>query len=159
MRARVPKEKRVTPTRLLIGQIMIVFAIMALGVWAATQWAAAMLAYQPQLGQPWFEFRHWSVYRPWAVFGWWFHYEAYAPAVFNRAGALAAASGFVGCGAAVCGSLWRARQVGHVTTYGSARWADQREIAQAGLFGKTGTFLGRFGQHYLRHEGSELLLG
>lgn len=147
-----------TPTRLLIGEIMIVFAIMALGVWAATQWAAAMLAYQPQLGQPWFEVRHWPVYRPWALFGWWFHYEAYAPSVFNRAGALAAASGFIGCGAAVCGSLWRARQVGQVTTYGSARWADQCEIARAGLFGEAGTFLGRFGRHYLRHQGSEHVL-
>jgi hypothetical protein len=43
-----------TPTRLLIGQILIVFAIVVLGLWAATQWAASMLAYQPQLGRPWF---------------------------------------------------------------------------------------------------------
>ena len=46
-----------TPTKLLIGQILVVFAIMALGVWAATQWAASMLAYQPELGLPWFELR------------------------------------------------------------------------------------------------------
>lgn len=39
-----------TPTRLLIGQIALVFAIVALGVWGATEWAAAMLAYQPELG-------------------------------------------------------------------------------------------------------------
>lgn len=31
-----------TPTKLLIGQIVIVFAIMLLGVWAATQWAVWM---------------------------------------------------------------------------------------------------------------------
>lgn len=43
-----------TPNKLLIGQIVIVFAVIILGVWAATQWAAAMLAYQPQLGTPWF---------------------------------------------------------------------------------------------------------
>ena len=43
-----------TPTKLLIGQILIVFAIVILGVWAATQWAAAMLGYQPELGAPWF---------------------------------------------------------------------------------------------------------
>lgn len=29
-----------TPTKLLTGQIMIVFAIVILGVWVATQWAA-----------------------------------------------------------------------------------------------------------------------
>ena len=76
-----------TPTKLLVGQISIVFAIVLLGLWAATQWAAAMLAYQPRLGAPWFEIAALPVYRPGALFGWWYHYEAYAPAVFNKAGA------------------------------------------------------------------------
>jgi type IV secretion system protein VirD4 len=117
-----------TPTKFLIGQILIVFAIVVLGVWAATQWAAAQLAYQPQLGPAWFVLGRLPLYRPWALFGWWYHYEAYAPGVFNPAGALAAASGFLGCFAAVAGSLWRARQTGLVTTYGSARWAEPREM-------------------------------
>ena len=34
-----------TPTRLLIGQILVVFAIVIAGVWAATQWCAAALGY------------------------------------------------------------------------------------------------------------------
>jgi type IV secretion system protein VirD4 len=144
-----------TPTKLLIGQILVVFAIMALGVWAATQWAAAMLGYQPELGSPWLELRGLPFYRPWALFGWWFHYEAYAPAVFNKAGSLAAASGFLGCGAAVAGSLWRARQRGAVTTYGSARWATAREVGEAGLFGGAGLFLGSFAGADLRHDGPE----
>ena len=144
-----------TPTRLLIGQILVVFAIMALGVWAATQWAAAMLAYQPELGLAWFELRGLPVYRPWALFGWWFHYEAYAPAVFNKAGALAAASGFMGCAAAVAGSLWRARQSSNVTTYGSARWATEVEVRRAGFFGDAGVFLGCLGGAYLRHDGPD----
>ena len=97
-----------TPTKLLIGQILVVFAIMMLGVWAATQWAASMLAYQPELGRPWFSLRQLPIYRPWALFPWWFHCEAYAPAIFNKAGALAGGSGFLGCAAAVAGSLWRA---------------------------------------------------
>jgi type IV secretion system protein VirD4 len=42
-----------TPTKLLIGQIFVVFGIVILGVWAATQWAASMLGYQAQLGAPW----------------------------------------------------------------------------------------------------------
>jgi type IV secretion system protein VirD4 len=145
----------VTPTKLLIGQILIVFAIIVLGVWAATQWAASMLGYQPQLGAPWFMLGELPIYRPWALFGWWYHFEAYAPEVFDKAGALAGASGFLGCGAAVAGSLWRARQTGLVTTYGSARWATEREIAAAGLFGDRGVFLGRIGGAYLRHDGAE----
>jgi len=147
-----------TPTKFLIGQIAIVFAILILGVWASTQWAASMLGYQARLGAPWFVIGRWPFYRPWLLFGWWFSYEAYAPGVFNRAGSLAAASGFLGCGAAVVGSLWRARQVGNVTTYGSARWAGHRELARAGLLRDAGVFLGRFDDHYLRHDGPEHVL-
>jgi hypothetical protein len=95
-------------------------------------------------------------YRPWAIFLWWYHYDAYAPHVFDRAGAIAGASGFVGCGAAVGGSLWRARQRRNVITYGSAHWASPREIMAAGLFGDGGIFLGRLGERFLRHDGSSL---
>jgi type IV secretion system protein VirD4 len=144
-----------TPTKLLLGQILIVFAIVIGGVWIATQWAASMLAYQPQLGAPWFQLGRIPVYRPWALFGWWYHYEAYAPHVFDRAGALAAATGFFGCFAAVGGSLWRARQSGNVTTYGSARWASVDEAKAAGLLGESGVLLGRLGAEYLRHDGPE----
>ena len=62
-----------TPTKLLVGQILVVFAIMVLGVWAGTQWAAAMLGYQPRLGAPWFVAGGVPFYRPWALFGWWYH--------------------------------------------------------------------------------------
>ncbi|MGF7150099.1 type IV secretion system protein VirD4 [Sphingomonas zeicaulis] len=144
-----------TPTKLLIGQILVVFAIVILGVWAATQWAAAMLAHQPQLGSPWFHVGGLRVYQPLALFGWWYHFDAYAPDVFDKAGTLAAASGFLGCGAAIFGSVWRARQSSHVTTYGSARWATAAEIAAAGLHGDAGVFLGRLGRRYLRHDGPE----
>jgi type IV secretion system protein VirD4 len=148
-------ENFVTPTKLLVGQILIVFAIIAIGVWTASEWAAFMLNFQPRLGEPWFSIANLPIYRPWSLFPWWFHYEAYAPAVFNRAGAFAGASGFLGCGAAIVGSLWRARQVGAATTYGSARWATPREIERAGLLGAEGVFLGRLDAHYLRHSGPE----
>jgi len=84
-----------TPTKLLIGQIAIVFAIVILGVWAATQWCADMLGYQAQLGNPWFDLFGWPVYEPWKLFEWWHFYEAYAPEVFDKAGMLAGASGFM----------------------------------------------------------------
>lgn len=147
-----------TPTKLLIGQILVVFAIVIAGIWAATQWAAGMLAYQPQLGPPWFIVFDTPVYQPWAVFPWWYHYDAYAPHVFDKAGTLAGASGFVGCAAAIFGSLWRARQQRHVTTYGSARWAEIREIERAGLLGDAGAFLGHHHGRYLRHDGPEHIM-
>jgi type IV secretion system protein VirD4 len=140
---------------LLIGQILIVFAIVLLGVWAATQWAASMLGHQPELGRAWFRLSGVPIYRPWALFIWWYHYEAYAPHVFDRAGLLAGGSGFMGCAAAISGSLWRARQSRHVTTYGSARWASSGEVVRAGLHGPAGVMLGSLRGNYLRHDGPE----
>src|SRR3546814_6753441 len=99
------REKPLTPTKLLVGQIFVVFEIVIAGVWAATQWCAAQLGYQPQLGPAWFILFDTPVYRPWSIFPWWYHFEAYAPEVFDKAGILAAASGFLGCGAAIAGSL------------------------------------------------------
>jgi type IV secretion system protein VirD4 len=144
-----------TPTKLLIGQILIVFAIVLAGVWAATQWAAAMLAYQPELGSPWAIVGGVPLYRPWVLFAWWYHFGAYAEPIFDRAGMLAGASGFLGCGAAIAGSLWRARQSSNVTTYGSARWANAREVEAAGLHRDAGVLLGSLGARYLRHDGPE----
>jgi type IV secretion system protein VirD4 len=144
-----------TPTKLLIGQILVVLAIIIASIWAATQWAAASLAYQPELGPPWFELLHMQVYRPWSIFAWWFSFDAYAPIVFDQAGAIAACGGLLGCGAAIVGSVWRARQSNNVTTYGSARWATHSEIAAAGLLGKSGVALGRIANTYLRHDGPE----
>ncbi|WP_306998602.1 type IV secretory system conjugative DNA transfer family protein [Sphingopyxis sp. DBS4] len=82
-----------TPTKLLIGQILVVLAIVLAGVWIATQWCAAMLGYQTELGVAWFEVGGVPVYRPWAIFWWWYSFDAYAPHVFDKAGALAGALG------------------------------------------------------------------
>ncbi len=147
-----------TPTKLLIGQFIVVFAIVLAGVWSATQWAAAELAYQPELGPPWFVAFGRPIYQPWALFGWWFSFEAYAPTLFEEAGAIAAASGLIGCVAAIFGSLWRARQRNNLTTYGSARWADAGDIRRAGLLTEAGVFLGRTGPRYLRHDGPEHIM-
>src|SRR3546814_10262081 len=110
-----------TPTKLLIGQILVVLAIIVAGIWMATQWAAAALAYQPELGEPWLVLLGAPIYRPWSIFVWWFQFDAYAPIIFDEAGAIAASGGLVGCGAAIFGSVWRARQSGNVTPYGERK--------------------------------------
>ena len=92
-----------TPTKFLVGQIAVVFAVAIGGLWLATQWAAWKLGYQPQLGLPWFTLFHQPLYRPWSLFGWWYAYDAYAPTLFNEARSIAAASGFAGCAVAIIG--------------------------------------------------------
>ena len=144
-----------TPTKILLGQAMVVFAIIVGSLWAATQWAAAMLGHQAALGPAWFNAAGQPVYLPWRLFEWWYAYVAYTPAIFNKARALAAAGGIGGVVVAIIGSVWRARQSRKVTTYGSSRWATKSEAKRAGLFEPSGLFLGRLHERYLRHDGPE----
>jgi type IV secretory pathway TraG/TraD family ATPase VirD4 len=116
-------------------------AVAAFGVALATQWTAAALGYQLRLGAPWFLMFGTPIYYPWRLFQWWYFYNAYAPEIFLRGGAIAACSGIASASAAVAASVWRARQSRLVTTYGSARWATHDEIAKAGLLNPAGVFL------------------
>ncbi len=144
----------VSTNQLLIGQVLMVFAIILAGLVVATQWTAMALGYQGRLGAPWFTLGV-PVYYPWRLFQWWYAYEAYAPQVFNRGGLIAASSGLLGAFAAVCGSVWRGRQSRLATTYGTARWASRAELRSAGLLQRSGVFLGTAGEDYLRHDGPE----
>ena len=147
-----------SPSKILIGQFLIVLSIIVLTMWGATQWVAHELGYQAGLGQPWFLWDDWPVYRPWRLFQWWYAYEAYAPEVFARGGAIAASGGLLGILAAVLGSVWRSRWERSVTTYGSARWAEKSDLQKAGLLKDEGVFLGRWKDKYLRHGGPEHVL-
>lgn len=142
----------------LFGQIAVVFSIVIAGVWSATQWTAAALAYQLRLGLPWFDFFGTPVYHPWRLFEWWFFFDAYAPHVFDIGGAIAGGSGLVAVVVAIAMSVWRSRQSRLVTTYGSARWANTADIRKAGLVQSAGVFLGLHDGQYLRHEGPEHVL-
>jgi type IV secretion system protein VirD4 len=142
----------------LFGQILAVIGIVVAGTWAATQWTAAHLGYQLRLGAPWFDLFGIPFYHPWRLFEWWYWYDAYAPRLFLKGGAIAATSGFSAAFVAIGMSVWRARQSRRVTTYGSARWADAKEIRNAGLIGTAGVFLGLHHDRYLRHDGPEHVL-
>lgn len=50
-------------TKILWGQITVVFLIVLFTTWTATQWTAYHLGFQPQLGHPWFELMGWSTPR------------------------------------------------------------------------------------------------
>lgn len=142
----------------MFGQIATVLCIALGGIWAATQWTAVALGHQAALGPPWLDLFGTSIYHPWSLFEWWYFFDAYAPDVFLRGGIIAASSGLLATGAAIAMAVWRSRLAKHVTTYGSARWAESEEIRAAGLTQPTGVFLGRLRTRegdYLRHEGPE----
>ena len=144
-----------SPGKVLVGQIIVVLGLALAGVWAATEYVAAALGYQAQLGHSWTLIFSVPVYRPWSFFVWWFEFDAYAPRVFARGGFIAASGGLLGAVSAIIGSVLRARQAKRVTTYGSARWASPRDLKRSGLLKPTGVFLGRMGEDYLRHDGPE----
>ncbi len=144
--------------RILWGQIAVVFTIVLVMTWAATQWVAFRLGFQPQLGAPWFEPAGLPVYYPPAFFWWWFSFDAYAPAIFVEGGIIAVSGGFLAIAAAILMSIIRAREARNVATYGSARWAEDKEIRSAGLLGPDGVVLGRYDRDYLRHDGPEHVL-
>jgi type IV secretion system protein VirD4 len=146
-------------TKILWGQIVVVLAIVVVTMWAATQWVAWKLGYQPQLGQPWFELNsEVPVYFPPSFFWWWYAYDAYAPRVFVEGAYIASSGGFISIAVAVAMSVWRAREAKTAATYGSARWAVPSEIRAAGLTAPDGVVLGRFERNYLRHDGPEHVL-
>jgi len=132
---------------------------MVLGcLWAATQWTAAMLAYQPALGAPWIDLLGLKVYAPWKLFSWWLAFGAQAPSVFARTGTLAALGGVIAGLFAIGGAAWRAGHSVTSTTYGSARWASSTDVQKAGLFADRGIVLGVNAGRYLRHDGPEHVL-
>jgi type IV secretion system protein VirD4 len=145
-------------TRILWGQILVVFTIVLSTTWAATEWTAWRLGFQPQLGAPWFEIWGWPIYYPPAFFWWWYFYDAYAPPIFIEGAIIAASGGFIAIAAAILMSVWRAREAQNVDTYGSARWAKPDEVKAAGLLGPDGVVLGKLKDNYLRHDGPEHVL-
>ncbi len=145
-------------TKILWGQLTIVFAIVLVTLWGATQWTAWRLGYQAQLGPPWLELAGTPIYFPPAFFWWWYAYDAYAPSIFVEGACIAASGGFISIAVAIGMSVWRAREAKNVATYGSARWATVREARHAGLIGPDGVVLGKLGDSYLRHDGPEHVL-
>ncbi|KAF0096019.1 MAG: conjugal transfer coupling protein TraG [Rhodospirillaceae bacterium] len=131
-------------TKILWGQVLLVSLVVLAFVWTATEWTAWRLGFQPQLGHPWFELLGWPVYQPPAFFWWWFAFDAYAPDIFNEGGYIAAAGGIAAVAVATTMSVWRAREAKQVTTYGSARWAETREIREACVLDDKGVLLGRW---------------
>ncbi|MDA9473387.1 conjugal transfer protein TraG [Bradyrhizobium sp. CCBAU 65884] len=145
-------------TKILWGQVLAVLAIVLLTFWTATEWTAWRLGFQAQLGQPWFELFHFPFYLPPAFLWWWYAYDAYAPHIFVEGAYIAASGGIIAAAVAIGMSVWRAREAKNAETYGSARWAEAKEIGQAGLLGPDGVVLGRFERTYLRHDGPEHVL-
>jgi len=122
-----------SPNSILIGQVGVVFTTIGAGVWGATQWVATELRFDPYLGQPWFMLSDTPVYYPWRLFEWWYAFEPYAPEVFARGGQIVIGASFLGVAFSIIGSVWRGRQAKKLTTFGSSRWANDKDLQGKGV--------------------------
>lgn len=122
-----------------------------LGLNAATYWIA------------W----HWqlSLWQwPWMSVVWWNQYGADYPALFQKAGLIFTGFLLLGVLIAVCFvKAARARQGIERYLHGAARWANQRDLENAGLLNNNGVYVGawldkRGNKRYLRHAGAEHVL-
>ena len=144
--------------RVSLVQTGIAFLIVIAALFISTQWAAGMLGNQPALGDPLLHVLGLKLYAPWKLFEWWLAFDSQAPDVFARAGAAAAFGGLASGAIAIGGAAWRTSLNRRPTTYGSARWADFRDMRGAGLFAENGIVLGLYNKSYLRHDGAEHVL-
>jgi type IV secretion system protein VirD4 len=148
----------VHPVHFSILKVALALLVVVASLFAATQWAAAMLGYHPGLGDPWLHVLGLNVYAPWKLFVWWLEFHGQASHVFVRAGIVAAFGGLASGAVAIGGAAWRASRRNQPTTYGSARWAGYRDVRDAGLFADNGIVLGLYHRRYLCHDGSEHVL-
>lgn len=107
---------------------------------AATQYAAATLAYQHALGAPLFKIGTAFVYPPWACMDWLQRYERQAPHVFGVVQAIGFGGGLVSFLLFLCG-ITRLRTRPASTAHGSARWATEDDLQKVGLLDDAGVVL------------------
>jgi type IV secretion system protein VirD4 len=119
---------------LLLGRVLAWFLPTVAGFQLATQMLAATWGYHPALGMPWCSFGALRLYAPWQWLVWLWRSQGQSPEVFTWPLRLAASGAVLGLLLSVGLTLWaQRRRVQGETTYGSARWASERDVRRSGL--------------------------
>lgn len=122
-------------------KVLILLVMLFLGFSLATQYVAYSLMYDSSLGRPLYNF--WSIpfYSPWKLITWEFQFGSLNRDPFNTAWFIVIglwAVSFVLFGAASGMRVSKQESI----TYGSARWASEKDIKAAGLYSGEGVVLG-----------------
>jgi len=152
IRANKPQTSKLIPIMALIT--------LAAGLATSTQFFAHEFGYQSALGP-----HYGQLYPPWAIVIWASNWYAKYPDVFMKAGSVGMMVTSVGLILLVVTKMVQANtSKASEYLHGSARWADKKDIEQAGLLGNdegvyVGGWLDKKGEfHYLRHNGPEHIL-
>ena len=120
-------------TKILWGQIVVVFPIVLATMWGATEWTAWRLGFQPELGPPWFELAALAGLSAARLLLVVVPLRRLCAADLRRGRAISPPpAALISIVIAIGMSVWRAREAKNAETYGSARWADREEIQAAG---------------------------
>ncbi len=155
----VGPQVRQKPHTDMAMQAVWVFFVFALGVFSATQFAAYQFNYHPALGV-----NARGLYPPWMILVWALRWHARYSDVFMKAGSMGVVASGIGMIGLVMRKLLRANtSKANEYIHGSARWASEKDIKQAGLMDNEGVYVGGWLDskntlRYLRHIGPEHVL-
>jgi len=130
-------------TKILWGQITLVFAIVLITVWASTQWTVWRLGLSTPALATLVRARPGPVLFSPDLLLVVVRLRRLCPAIFVEGACITASGGFLSIGVAIGMSFWRARDAKNTGTYGSARWATAGEARHAGLIDPDGVVLGK----------------
>jgi type IV secretion system protein VirD4 len=144
--------------RIYWGQVLAVLATLIAGAAIATEWTAAALGHQSQLGAPDGSAWGYPLYAPWKFFSWWYAFDTYARHIFETGAMIFLGGVAAAVLMAFAFSLWRSREGRSASTYGTARWGTGRDVKRLNLAKGDGVVLGSFDNQLLRHDGDEHVL-
>lgn len=140
---------------------MLAFAfLLLLASTAATQVMAWRFKYHAALGKPAYD----SWYYPWDWLIWTMRfYESHQQSVTVGIGAFVLVMGGGVMMMVLRATLKKRESTAIADLHGSAHWAERKDIAEAGLMGKAGVYVGAWkdnkgSTHYLRHDGPEHII-
>ena len=146
-------------TKILWSQVLLVSAVVLAFVWGATEWVAWRLAFQPQLGRPWFETSRLAGLSAHGLLLVVVRLRRLC-ARYLRRGRLYRCVGWLrrghhrDCDVGLAGAAKPSASRPMARRAGPKR----REVREAGLLGTDGVLLGRWRDEYLRHDGPEHVL-
>jgi type IV secretion system protein VirD4 len=140
--------------RRLLWLVLVALAVTAAGCVVASQYAAAMLAYQARLGVPVITVFGRPIYAPWSWLRWDGAFARYAPSVFAATRQIGWSTLLGVWLPVIIAILVMARRGQASTAHGSARWSTMRELDDAGLLSGHGVVLCQTSDaRYLRRRG------
>ncbi len=148
-----------TSSKIRLLSVMAMLIITLIGVWVSTQWVAKLLSYQKALGSEWFILHEKPIYPPKFLY-WWIKYGTYAPKQFDLAATALFLAVVCNVGVMIIAEVLAAKDKKEPTTFGSAHWANEKDVKKIGLLNNNGVVLGlnKKDGRYLRHDGPEHIM-